>query len=149
MSYSRWFNSTWYTYWSASSPETNYKLPTRKLKRQQIFEICDLPSFRFTYGELEDNQMRGIISKVKRYYNRPHNGQMFKEWKDGVPVYYETIYPAKKPTDDELRELMEYIRKWQIDVDKRFEFWTFVKYEWYAPAKRQVKSFFRSLIKRI
>ena len=138
MSYSRWSNSTWYTYWSAASPETNYKWPTRKLKNQQVFEICDMPSFRFTYGDLEKWHMRGLLSKVKKFYSKKHKGQILKDIVNGESVYEDTIYPAKNPTEDELRELVGYVRAWQKDVDTHFVFWVYVKYEWWQPVYNRI-----------
>ena len=52
MSYSRWSNSRWYTFWHASSGKT---------KNTQIFEICDVASF--TYKELKENAQK-CLGKV-------------------------------------------------------------------------------------
>lgn len=47
MSYSRWSNSTWYTFWCA--PLNKNKL----IKDLQIFEVCSVMSF--TYKELKES----------------------------------------------------------------------------------------------
>ena len=93
MSYSRWSNSTWYTFWSSSTGVTSkYKWPTKKLKRQQTIEICDFPSFTFTYGELEDEGIKKISSKIRKFYNKSHNGKIFKEWDENrKPIYQDTV----------------------------------------------------------
>ena len=46
MSYSRWLNSAWYTFWSAPNRHT------MNVKEKQVFEICSVKSF--TYEELND-----------------------------------------------------------------------------------------------
>ena len=44
MSYSRWSNSVWYTYWSAESGDT---------RDTQVFQVCGEKSF--TYKELKES----------------------------------------------------------------------------------------------
>jgi len=44
MSYSRWSNSVWYTYWSAQSGDT---------RDTQVFQVCGERSF--TYKELKES----------------------------------------------------------------------------------------------
>jgi len=140
MSYSRWWNSTWYTFWSSmTSDETQYKWPTKKLKRAQTFEICDFPAYTLTYGELEDKGINGVIIDIRRFYKQSHNGQIFSYWdEDKKPVYQDTVYPAKNPTEEEMLELMGYIRKWQVDVDDHFKFTNFMLFEWYYPIRNKI-----------
>lgn len=144
MSYSRWYNSTWYTFWSASTGVTSrYKWPTRKLKRQQTFEICDFPSYYLTYGELEDKGINSVLLDIRRFYKSSHDGEIFSGWnelEDGykIPIYKATTYGPKNPTEDEILELMGYIREWQEDVDRHFKFTTFMKYEWYYPIRNKI-----------
>lgn len=45
MSYSRWSNSAWYTFWSARGDN-----PESKLRNEQYFEVCSIKCF--TYKEL-------------------------------------------------------------------------------------------------
>lgn len=154
MSYSRWYNSTWYTFWSASTGVTSeYKWPTKKLKRDQIFEICDFPSYYLTYGELEDKGMYGVMSDIRKFYNKPHNGQIFSHWEEleggrKKPAYQDTVYPAKEPTEEEIRELMGYIAEWREDVDRHFKFTTFMKYEWYYPIRNKIIRLWKKIKKR-
>jgi len=148
MSYSRWSNSTWYTFWSATTV-TNYKWPTKKLKRQQIFEICDFPSFTFTYGELEEEGIKKISSKIRKFYNKSHNGKLLKEWDENrKPIYQDTVYSAKKPSGEEIRELIGYINEWREDVDRHFKFTTFMKYEWYYPIRNKIIRLWKKTLKR-
>lgn len=44
MSYSRWFNSKWYTFWDVAKARI-------KIKDEQMFTICSVRSF--TYAELK------------------------------------------------------------------------------------------------
>jgi hypothetical protein len=137
MAYSRFSNSTWYTFWFAS--EMEFKLPTKKLKNQQVFEICDCPSYYVTYEELKTKDWRTIIKEIKRYYKRPHQGQIFVDFDiDGEAVYKPHTYLAKNPTAQELNELVEYFKAFVEDVDDHFKFWNFIKYEWYYPIRNKV-----------
>jgi len=137
MSYSRFGDSTWYTYWSASSNDCQYRWPTKKLKNEQVFEICDFPSFSFTYGKLQKVGIRGIMAKISKFYSKPHTGQMFERWDGKTAIYSDTTFEAKNPTEEELNELMEYIRKWENDINLHFAFWTFIRYEWWYPLRNK------------
>jgi hypothetical protein len=138
MSYSRFGNSTWYTFWAADSADCRFKWPTEKLKNNQVFQICDFPSFTFTYGKLQKAGMSAILAKVEKFYTKEHKGQIFKEWKGSEMVYEDTVYEAKNPTQLELDELLLYIREWEKDINKHFKFWTFMRYEWYYPIKTKM-----------
>lgn len=139
MSYSRFGDSTWYTYWSASGTDCKFKWPTKKLKNEQVFEICDFPSFSFTYGKLQKVGMRGILSKISKFYSKPHTGQVFESWKGDRPMYTDTVFEAKNPSTEELTELMEYIRKWENDINLHFAFFTFIRFEWWYPIRNNIK----------
>jgi len=119
MAYSRWSNSYWYTFWSGNSAKTKFKWPTKKLKRKQIFEICDMRPFFISYGDLEDEGMGKIINKVKKVFKKTH--------------------PNNPPTEEQLRELMSYINEWREDVDRHFKFSTFMLFEWYYPIRNKIK----------
>ena len=119
MAYSRWKYSYWYTFWSTpSGTETQFKWPTKELKRKQTFEICDTRSFFITYGELEDEGLGRIIHKVKKVFKK--------------------INPNKPPTEEQLLELMDYIDEWKKDVDGHFKFSTFMLHEWYYPIRNKI-----------
>jgi hypothetical protein len=115
MSYSRWITSIWYTYWSASSEETKYKLPTKKLKYNQVFDICDFPSYSITYGDLMTKDLNTILKEVKEYYI------------------------DKNPTEDELYELSEYLMRFVDDVNDHFKWHNFFRYEWYYPIRNKLR----------
>jgi hypothetical protein len=62
MSYSRWSNSIWYTFWSYSrSPK----------KEDQLFEICPIKSF--TYKELKENGFDKSIESLKKHMLKHKN----------------------------------------------------------------------------
>jgi hypothetical protein len=125
MAYSRWSNSYWYTFWSSrSETETQFKWPTKQLKRKQVFEICDMRPFFISYGDLEDDGLGKIINRVKRFYKRTR--------------------PNNKPTEEQLRELMDYIEEWRKDVDRHFKFSTFMLYEWYYPIRNKIKRLWKN-----
>ena len=121
MSYSRWSNSYWYTYWYAT--DLKYSLPTRGLKNEQIFQICDSPSFDFSYGELQEVGIGYIISRVESHFRK--------------------IHPNKPPTEEDLRELMDYIKEWENDVDGHFKFSTFIWFEWYLPIRNKLNKLWK------
>ena len=117
MSYSRWSNSRWYTFWSAmGSSQTEYKWPTQKLKDNQVFEICDVPSYFITYGRLRDTSRSKVLHEVEELFAK------------------ESI----RPTWDELNELQLYFSRFIKDVDDHFKFWNFMKYEWYYPTRNKI-----------
>ena len=125
MAYSRWGNSYWYTFWSSlSGTETQFKWPTKQLKRKQVFEICDMKPFFISYGDLEDDGLGKIINRVKKFYKRTR--------------------PNNKPTEEQLRELMDYIEEWRKDVDRHFKFSTFMLYEWYYPIRNKIKRLWKN-----
>jgi len=139
MSYSRFGDSTWYTIWSADSSICKFKWPSKKLKNEQTFQICDFPSFTFTYGKLQKVGMGGIISKVAKFYSKGHTYKIFKEWKGSEMIYEDTELEAKNPTGVELNELITYIREWEADVETHFRFWTFMRYEWWYPIRNNIR----------
>lgn len=143
MSYSRFSTSTWYTFWAANSEDCRYKWPTKKLKNNQVFQICDFPSFTFTYGKLKKVGIDGITAKVQKFYSKNHRAQIpSREWKSDEIVYNDVEYKAKKPSNDEIIELVGYIKAWEDDVDNHFRFWTFIKREWWVPTLMKIRSLF-------
>lgn len=123
MSYSRWGNSRWYTYWSEDTP-IHFKLPTKRLKRKQVFVISDFPSYFISYGDLEDKGIGLIWDEIREFYwkERPHT----------------KLPAAKKPSETEMRELMGYVQQWRQDVDEHFKLQVFLKYEWYFPLRNKI-----------
>lgn len=119
MSYSRWGNSRWYTYWLDTN--THFKIPTRRLKRSQIFKIHDDPIYGISYGELEDKGMGVVWDEIRKFYYTSYDGKA-----------------AKKPSETEMRELMNYISEWRRDVDDHFKLLKFIKHEWYIPIRNKI-----------
>lgn len=132
MSYSRWGQSRWYTYWSEQIP-IHFKLPTKKLKRKQVFHIQDYPSYSLTYGELEDLGMGMVWDKIRRFY-----------WEESI----NSRLKAKKPSETEMQELMEYIKQWRQDVNDHFKLHIFLKYEWYFPLRNKILRLWKRVVKK-
>ena len=101
MSYSRWSNSRWYTFWSAMGAETaEFRWPTRKLREGQVFEICDMPSYHITYGELKRRSRSAVLHEIEGHF-----AQDF-EWTDMEGTTH--VSRSVPPTWDELMELQDY-----------------------------------------
>jgi hypothetical protein len=117
MAYSRWSYSVWYTFWtSMASPEITFKLPTKKLKDAQSFEICDYPSYTISYGELKSKGLRRIIKEVESFY------------KD-----------KKITTFSDYTELRWYLIQFMDDIDEHFKWHNFFLHEWYYPIRNSIK----------
>lgn len=132
MSYSRWGQSRWYTYWSEQIP-IHFKLPTKKLKRRQVFHIQDYPSYSLTYGELEDLGMGMVWDKIRRFY-----------WEEPI----NSRLRAKKPSETEMKELMVYIEQWRQDVNNHFKLSVFLKNEWYFPLRNKILRLWKRVRKK-
>lgn len=83
LSYSRWLNSCWYTFWPVS--ESNNK-------DEQIFEICDIDSnLRFTYRELKTN-IDFCIETVKiKYEKLCFRNSDYEELKEYMEQFIEDV----------------------------------------------------------
>lgn len=130
MSYSRWSNSIWYTFWVYSGKTYKFKLPKQKFKDEQILEICDFPSYLMSYGDIKSKGIDTIINDVKEYYSKEHPGRFFDGVIDGVITFKDGVYDPKNPSDEELNELKGYINEFVKDVDEHFTLWNFIKNEW-------------------
>lgn len=138
MAYSRWSNSVWYTFWSSTINDTKYRWPTKKLKNSQTFEICDFPSYHFTYGELQDIGIYPMLKKIKKFYSVEHKQSLLTKWnKNNDHEYEEITVEAKNPSEEQMIELLGYIREWEKDVEDHFRFLTFIKYEWWYPLRNK------------
>lgn len=114
MSYSRWSNSIWYTFWTTASPNNK--------RIDQLFEICDFPQLLFTYSQLTED-LDKCISEVKEFYSKEHPGKILSDFKRDEEgkletVYKDTIYKAKNPTDEQLEELRKYFKRFIRDVQE-------------------------------
>ena len=135
MAYSRWGSSRWYTYWSEETP-IHFKLPTKRLKRRQVFVISDFPSYFLSYGDLEDKGMGLVWDEIREFY-----------WRDRK--YISKLPPsAKKPSETEMQELLGYVKQWRQDVDNHFKLLVFLKYEWYFPLRNKIIRLWIKLVKK-
>ena len=92
MSYSRWSNSVFYCFWSATKSER---------LNDQLFDVCGVKAF--TYKELK-NDMEGCIDKIKKLTTATNPG----------------LFVAKSYTDEEYEELRGYMRTFIKDVEQEF-----------------------------
>lgn len=137
MSYSRWSNSTWYTFWTSWGPDSTFKLPTKKLKDSQCFEICDFPSYIVTYGELKAN-FKGKVKEIERFYSQPHTTPNWRSpWNPDMEPQ-EIVWTAKNPTFEEMCELRRYLLEFISDVDEHFKWNKFFLFEWYYPIRNKI-----------
>lgn len=120
MAYSRKTDeSIWYVFWTATGPSNEFKLPTQKLKDQQLLCIHDTPSYLVTYGELKKNFKRKV-KEIEEFY--------FHDYLiEGQAV------PAKKPTFKQMCELRRHLLTFISDVDEHFKWKKFFRNEWYSP----------------
>lgn len=139
MSYSRWSNSRWYTFWSAMGGETSeFKWPTQKLKDRQVFEICDIPSYHITYGELKRRSRSAVLHEIEEHFAADHQLRGMDFSSDEPKLGEVKTYKGNRPTWDELLELQNYFDNFIKDVDDHFKFWTFMQYEWYYPLRNKI-----------
>ena len=149
MSYSRWSNSRWYTYWSSNgSWETEYKWPTEQLKNSQVFEICDIPSYYITYGDLVSRSRSAVLHEIEEHFAKDF------EW-SSLDIVDGKLEPGKtttakgiRPTWEELNELQEYLSRFMKDVDEHFKWNNFFLYEWVYPFKSKIYWKIRKLKQR-
>lgn len=96
MSYSRWSNSYWYTFWSVPLSDRDGS----ENRDNAIFEICDVA--HFTAKELRDN-LDGCLQYVEMTI-----AQNYK--------------PEYRVTEERRKELIGYIRQFLEDVDEEYPF---------------------------
>ncbi len=128
MAYSRWTNSIWYSFWVYS--EKKYKFPTEELKNNELFEICDFPSYYVNYGTIKHKGMEQILKEIKEFYSKEHKGQIFDGYSNNTFNYKETTFNPKNPTDEEIEELRGYLNKFVNDVDEHYKWSKFFYDEW-------------------
>jgi len=93
MSYSRWLNSRWYTYWSVNAKEDD---PIKYKKDQEFNVDC---TFTFTYKDI--TKPFGVmlcINKIKKYEKEEDCQRL--------------------TTQDEYKELIGYMKQFIRDVKK-------------------------------
>ena len=129
MAYSRFGSSRWYTYWYEDY-RSGIKFPTRKEKRKQMFMIHDYPTYIISYGDLQDKGMGKIWDDIRLFY-----------WTDTEE------FKAKKPSETEMHELMQYIFQWEKDVNEYFKLLNFINHEWYIPLRNKILKLWKKIIK--
>jgi len=115
MSYSRWSNSVWYTFWSGYDSCAN----------DARFEICDFSAgLSFTYREIKED-VDACIVHVRDYYSKEHDREVIDEIievEDLLPkITYKTV--SVKPvhyTDDQYEELKGYMLEHVKQVEKEY-----------------------------
>jgi hypothetical protein len=117
MSYSRWSNSVWYTYWAAVSPADNQDI------NKQIFEICDLArSQRFTYKEINED-LTACLNTVKNLWASSVTGSLTKLdtlFSNGPTEYEEVVYNPAPLTQETVDELKGYMLEFIKDVQEEW-----------------------------
>ena len=150
MSYSRWGSSRWYTFWSSvGSSDMEFKLPTRKLKYNQTFEICDIPSYFLTYEDIEVKGIKAILEEVKEVYSRDQTLPFVEDTVDGKFIFKKQVCSPIPPNWEELKELQDYIFEFKKDIDNHFKLINFIKYEWYYPLRNKIINYVKNRSKQI
>jgi hypothetical protein len=137
MSYSRWSNSIWYTYWTSSySEDCEFKLPTKRLKDNQFFEICDFGGrLVFSYKEISED-VNSCLLKVVEHHSKEKEHELFSGFDENkIPIYTKTIIKSQTFTDDELNELKGYMLEFKNDIDNYFKWKEFFYIYWFIPIK--------------
>ena len=125
MSYSRWSNSRWYTYYTALSGDT---------KETQALEIMidHARTKVFTYEELT-NDIDGCLMEIEHLCSRPVEYRGIQELiiedfkgEDQLPsdrfIYVDEISPPDPATVQELEELKVYMENFISDVRWEYSF---------------------------
>lgn len=138
--YSRWNNSIWYTFWSAAGQNLQFKWPTGANRDAQIFEICDIPSFYITYGEIKSKERYDLLTEVREFYSKsyPHRG-LKANLISGKLEYEDTLTEPKNIYPTDLEELSGYLDIFIRDVDDHFKWKNFFRYEWWYPIRNAVR----------
>lgn len=150
MAYSRWSTSVWYTFWTSSwSEEMNFKLPTKRLKKNQVFEICSFNPYYIRYDDLVRLGSDKITQLVEEHYKKESYHDII-DGKDtnGEFIYKKTKINGKLYSEEELGELKEYLNKFIKDVDDHFKWKNFFLYEWYYPMRNKIIWRLRDLRKK-
>jgi len=95
MSYSRWSNSVWYTFWCSTDSEE---------MDEQLFDVCGICSF--TYAELKQG-LDKCIDKIKG---------IIAEDNQSEPI----TFTSDKYTEDEYDELKIYMKRFIKDIEEEY-----------------------------
>jgi hypothetical protein len=113
MSYSRWSNSFWYTFWSSTGFE-----PENMKMENEVFQICDVShGMDFLYKELKSN-IEDCLTRVKEKYNTESEIKFCTDYKKKE---YETHTCHPLVLEDHLLdELRSYMEKFIRDVEEEY-----------------------------
>lgn len=145
MAYSRWLNSSWYTYWTCSDGSGNltYKFPTKQLKNKQLLEICS--EKQISYKEIKEKGITKLIEELKEDFSKPYTYKSLKpEYIDSLlkkeyfitnleDAYEEKIMPPREYSEEDYNELATILQTFIEDVDNSFKINTFILENWYYP----------------
>ena len=112
MSYSRWGDSRWYTYWSSSSKKDD----------EGMFEVASICSL--SYQEIKDDidgAILKVFNKMKNDFAESNKVEMLHlvdegSNKDDLRRYMFTSLSA--PTKEELDELKGYMSEFLLDIEQ-------------------------------
>lgn len=131
--YSRWIGGSWFTLWSTLSPSTTFKFKTEKLKNSQVFEICDIPSFKISYKDITDKGLDKVILDVNVHFNRIYTGNKLNEIYDKKLFPINKKYGPQKFKKEEYDKLKEHMMEFVIDVNLEFQPKKFYYTNWMKP----------------
>jgi hypothetical protein len=126
----------------------NFKLPTQRLKNNQVFEICDIDPYYVTYEQLKKIGPAKMVHLVQLHYSQPYTCNLLKEWNNNKPIYEKTTLSPEQFTEEELDELKDYFEAFIKDIDEHFKIKNFFMHEWYYPIRNKIIWRLRKLRKR-
>ncbi|MBC8298026.1 MAG: hypothetical protein H8E55_19810 [Pelagibacterales bacterium] len=107
MSYSRWGNSKFYTYWASADSNIGQK---------QQFHIQEVgPSLTFTFAKLYAD-LEGCLDKVEEFYSKERKASYLSNGDLVNPEYKDTILPPQPIKKEDREELALYMLKFIEDV---------------------------------
>ena len=115
MSYSRWSNSIWYTYWVATNT---------KIMDEEVFEICSVRSL--TYREIKndiDAAVKSVADKMRKSFIESNNADLeylvddSKSVKDLREYTFTALY---SPSEADIVELKGYMQEFLIDIEDEY-----------------------------
>ena len=97
MSYSRWSNSKWYTFWASFFEDDSIK------RIDQIFRICTVRSF--TYKELKEDIDKCIVLTKEAIRESEKRDDLFS-------------YELESYSNEDFEELKIYMKEFMKDVEE-------------------------------
>lgn len=112
MSYSRWGDSRFYTFWTGNS----------KIRDEQIFDIMFSMGreLTFTFKELRED-MNGCLDKCEEFLSKEYKWQMRKSILPPSDEFTEVIEPPQPFQGEERGELKSYMKEFVKDIKYQFK----------------------------